>query len=88
MAEQQHSLILENRAALSLTGVTEIVRFDERKISLFTRLGPLTITGRSLHVKIISLETGELAVDGEIWGMQYGDRDRCKPAAFTAKLLR
>lgn len=88
MQEQQHNLILENRSSLSLTGVTEIERFDERKITLFTKLGHLTITGRELHVRIISLESGELAVDGEIWGLQYGDPDRGKPLSFTARLLR
>ena len=56
-----HTLILENRKLLTLSAVTDIDRFDEREIVLYTKLGELTITGRELHINTISIEKGELA---------------------------
>ena len=52
-----HNLILEDRAKLTLTGVTDVDCFDERMINLFTGLGELTIKGRNLHINDVSVET-------------------------------
>ena len=51
-----HTLILEYRKLLTLSAVTDIDRFDEREIVLYTKLGELTITGRELHINTISIE--------------------------------
>ena len=56
----QHSLQLENRASLTLSGITDIDRFDEREIVVYTQLGELTITGRELHIRSISIEAAIL----------------------------
>ena len=87
-AQKQHTLILENRAALTISGITDIDRFDEREIVLYTQLGELTVTGRELHIRSISIETGELTVDGDIWGMLYGDKDKLSPLGALGRLFR
>ena len=82
------TLILENRRTLSITGITDIDRFDEREIVLYTKLGELTVTGRELHINSISIEKGELSVEGDIWGIQYGDQDKQSPASLLGRLFR
>ena len=86
--EEHTSLHLEDRQHLHLTGVTELDRFDEREIVLFTALGELTVTGRSLRIAGVSIEQGVMEVEGEIWALAYGDRDRRAPASFLGRLLR
>lgn len=76
MSEQKnqmtpHSLILENRSVLSLTGVTDVAGFDEQTVNVFTDYGQLIIKGSSLHISRLSLETGEVTVDGSISSLQY-----------------
>lgn len=82
------TLILENRRNLSISGITDIDRFDEREIVLYTKLGELTITGRELHINSISIESGNLSVEGDIWGIQYGDKDKQAPVTFLGRLFR
>ena len=77
-----HNLILEDRAKLTLTGVTDVDCFDERMINLFTGLGELTIKGRNLHINDVSVETGD------IWLLQYGEKDRRGPLSLLGKLFR
>lgn len=66
-----HSLILENRSVLSLTGVTDVAGFDELTVNVFTDYGQLIIKGSGLHISRLSLETGEVTVDGSISSLQY-----------------
>ena len=68
MAEQQlpHNLSLHQRQKLSMTGVTEVVSFDEGQIVLQTGLGTLFVHGQNLQLKNLSLEGGQVAVDGNI----------------------
>ena len=84
----QHTLHAENRSALTITGLTDIDRFDEREIVIYTQLGQLTITGRELHIRSISIEQGDLEVEGDIWGLVYGDRDRRAPLSLLGRLFR
>ncbi len=81
-------MILENRKSLNLSGVTDVDSFDEREIVLYTRLGELTITGKDLHINAVSIETGNMSVEGDIWSLQYGDRDKQSPLTLLGKLFR
>lgn len=83
-----HTLILENRKQLSLSGVTDVDCFDEREIVLYTRLGELTITGKDLHINAVSIENGNMTVEGDIWSVQYGDRDKQNPLTMLGRLFR
>ncbi len=83
-----HSLILENRSSLSLSGVTDVDCFNEREIVLYTVQGELTVTGRELRINAVSVESGNMTVEGDIWGIRYGDRDRRGPLSLLGKLFR
>lgn len=66
-----HTLTLDNRRALSLTGVLDVQGFDEETVNVVTSMGVLIIKGSSLHISRLSLETAEVMVDGEISSMHY-----------------
>ena len=83
-----HNLIMEDREKLTLTGVTDVDCFDERVINLFTSLGELTIKGRNLHINDVSVESGDMTVSGDIWLLQYGEKDRRGPLSLLGKLFR
>jgi sporulation protein YabP len=59
-------LRLENRSKLTMTGVSEVVRFEDTLVVLQTGLGQLHIHGQGLQLKNLSLEGGEAAVEGQI----------------------
>ena len=75
MAEQQmafpHKLALDQRNSLTMTGVTEVVSFDENAVIVNTELGRLTVQGQQLQLKTLSVEGGQIAVEGNIAALQY-----------------
>lgn len=74
--KKQHSLYLENRSGLKLTGVTDVEFFDEETVSAFTDYGLITVSGSSLHVEELNLETGLLEVSGEVTALVYSSKTK------------
>ena len=68
-----HKLNLNERKSLTLTGATEVLRFDENAVVLSTTLGNLTIHGKGLQLKNLSLESSQVAVEGDICALVYED---------------
>ena len=66
-----HKLQLNERKKLTMTGVTEVVSFDETAVVLQTSLGLLTVQGQQLQLKNLSLEGGQVAVEGDINALSY-----------------
>lgn len=73
MAQEQmpHKLNLNERQQLTMTGVAEVVSFDEHTVILQTSLGLLIVQGEGLQLKTLSLEGGQVAVDGHITALTY-----------------
>lgn len=66
-----HKLQLNERRQLTMTGVTEVVSFDDGAVVLQTSLGTLIVQGKQLQLKQLSLDGGQVAVDGEISALSY-----------------
>ncbi|MBQ1183771.1 MAG: sporulation protein YabP [Clostridia bacterium] len=75
MSEQivkgNHGIILENRQKLSVSGVIDVIGFDEETVVLKTQLGDLTVKGNGLKVQSFAVETGGLLVEGNIAAIVY-----------------
>lgn len=87
-AQGKHNVILENRSHLVLSGITDVDSFNEEEISLFTQLGELTIRGTNLHINEMSVESGDLSVEGDICGLVYGDKGRKKKLSAIGKIFK
>ena len=66
-----HRLTLNERRQLSMTGVSEVVSFDDTAVVLRTELGTLVIQGRDLQLKTLSLEGGQVVVEGTVSALHY-----------------
>ena len=66
-----HKLQLNDRAQLTMTGVTEVVSFEETSVVLRTSLGTLVVQGRDLQLKTLSLEGGQVEVEGTVSALVY-----------------
>ena len=71
-----HRVELEGRDKLTVSGVEDVERFDEGCIVMATCEGTLIVTGEGLHIGKLSLDGGELHVDGRIDSLLYEDTDR------------
>lgn len=66
-----HRLTLNERQHLSMTGVTEVVSFDEATVVLHTDLGTLVIQGQDLQLKTLSPDGGQVIVEGTVSALHY-----------------
>jgi len=82
-----HNVFLENRNLLNITGVEDVDCFDEQTVRAFTNMGELTIRGKALHINKLSVDTGELSIEGEISGIEYTDEQRHSGNIFS-KIFR
>lgn len=83
-----HSLIMQDRRNLSVSGVLDVDSFDEQMIVLFTEQGELTIKGSDLHINKLSVDTGELSVEGYIDSLYYSEEKTNAKSGFFAKLFK
>ena len=80
-----HDLHLENRQKLSVSGVQEIESFDENTVVLLTSEGMLMIRGENLQLQALSIEGGQVAVQGLITSLDY--EEARKPGGFFRRLF-
>jgi sporulation protein YabP len=83
MSAAEHRLELTGRETLTVSGVEDVDRFDETGIIMSTSAGTLVITGENLHIGKLSLDGGELHVDGRIDSVTYEDGDRSRGGFFS-----
>lgn len=84
-----HRLNLDNRKQAGFTGVTDVVSFDPVKVILETDYGQITIKGDNLHMNRLSVEKGEVDLDGRIDSIVYSDSNNHKKTeSLMTRLLR
>lgn len=66
MEERLHNLTLEGRSKLNISGVDEVVSFNEREVLLNINSVLLTVKGEGIKVDSVSKETGEVEISGEV----------------------
>lgn len=82
-----HNLVLEDRRLLTVSGVSDVDSFDEETVVVFTDLGELTVRGTNLHINRLSVEVGELTVEGNIAALIYSE-ETPKSGGFFSKVFR
>lgn len=80
-----HGLTLNQRSKLTVTGVTEVVSFDELAVVLHTGMGNLVVQGRDLQLKALSPDGGNVAIEGTVSALIY--EEPRKPGGWLRRLL-
>jgi len=81
-----HSVIMENRQILKVTGVSDVDSFDEQTVIAFTDMGELSVRGENIHISKLNVETGELSLEGNFYALSYSDGR--KQDGFFSKLFK
>ena len=85
--EMAHHIILEEREQLSISGVEEVESFDEGTILLTTVQGGLEIQGEGLHIEKLSLDGGDLKVEGRVNALLYEADRGSRSGGLLSRLL-
>ena len=81
-----HAVTLDERSHLTVTGVDEVVRFDDTEVSMRTSRGMLTVHGEGLRVGRLAIDTGELAIDGAFDALDYTE-ETVSGSGFWSRLF-
>lgn len=84
------NIILENREKLTISGVLDVLSFDDQVVIVETDLGLLTIKGENLRINKLSLDTTEVIVEGKISSLSYSDKslDKNSSTSFLGKIFK
>ena len=80
-----HKLTLSDRKKLTLSGVSEVVTFDDNTVVLRTSLGTLTVQGRELKLKTLTEDGGQVVIDGTVSALSY--EEPRTPGSFRRRLF-
>lgn len=83
-----HKLMIDARKKSSITGVLDVISFDAKEVLLETELGILTIRGDELHVNRLTLEKGEIDLDGKMDSFSYSENKKSKEESLLKRMFR
>lgn len=89
LEEPRSNIILENRKKLTLTGVEEVISFDDEKILLNTKLGFLTIKGSELKMNKLDVQNGDVIIVGNLASIVYSSKEvKKEKESILSKLFK
>lgn len=71
--ELPHNVIMENRKKISVSGVDDVESFDENEVVMSTSQGVLVVHGKELRIEKLSLDSGDVVLEGSIDRLDYED---------------
>ena len=80
------NIIIEDRKKLTLSGVKEVISFDDETLLLETALGRLTVKGAGLHIVNFDTASGDLFAEGKIYAAVYTSDE--KNGGFFSRVFR
>lgn len=87
-AGKPHQIVWKDRSRGSVTGVLDVISFDEAMILLETELGMLTLKGKELHISRLSLDQGEVDMEGTIDSMVYSGSSPAKRGTLLKRMFQ
>lgn len=84
------NLVLENREKLSVSGVIDVLSFDDQVVMIETELGLLTVKGENIRINKLSIDTSEVIVEGNIAYLSYSENDSSssKGGSLISKIFK
>jgi len=84
------NLILENRSKLDISGVLDVLSFDDQVVVVETELGLLNVKGDDLRINKLNIDTSEVIVEGEIYNLSYSDKspDKKSGGSLLGKIFK
>lgn len=83
------NLVMQNREKITITGVNDVLSFDDQIVILETSLGLLTVKGENLRINKLSLDSEEVIIEGDINILSYSEKEMEKKTnSFIGKIFK
>ena len=86
--ESKHSVIMKGREVLSASGIEDVDSFDDDRIIAYPTEGQMTVKGAELKINRLSVEDGELEIQGIIDSIEYQDSHKSSGGSFFGKIFK
>lgn len=87
-AELPHNVIVEGRKRVTVSGVEDVESFDENAIIMSTTQGVLILRGAELRIERLSLDTGDVAIEGIVDRLEYEDDVKQQGGGLFGRLFK
>lgn len=84
----RHEFCVKDRRGMTVSGVKEIISFDEQSVRMLTVSGELVVDGEGLRVKVLDVERGCVSLEGRVDGVFYADEQITERRGFWARLIK
>lgn len=88
MENMNHKICWEQRKSGMITGVKDVISFDENVVQVETVMGVLTVAGSQLQVKRLSLDLGEMELEGNVEKLSYSENRKEKSKHFLGRMFQ
>ncbi|NLW07131.1 MAG: sporulation protein YabP [Clostridia bacterium] len=88
MGERQHQLTIVNREKVVISGVLQVLNYDESELVLETTMGVLNLKGNKFNITVLSLETGDLEIAGRVNNLSYSEGKGVRSKKIWQRLLK
>lgn len=85
--KKSHSVMLDDRKHISLSGITATGSFDENTVELYTDYGMVILKGENIQVTCIDTDTGKFEAEGKFCAIIYNE-DKKKHQSFVSRVFR
>ncbi len=83
-----HRVVMEGRQSLRVSGVEDVESFDDDTIVIYTVDGTMTVKGMDFRINKLSVEDGELEIDGDVDSILYSDSRKEEHGGFFGRIFR
>ena len=71
--KEKNDIVIRSRKHIDISGVTEVISFDENSVVMLTVCGEMALEGESLRIGVLDTDRGMVSVDGKISAVIYYD---------------
>jgi sporulation protein YabP len=82
------NIVLENRQKLSISGVKDVLSFDDQVVIIATEMGLLTVKGENLKINKLNIDTSEVKVEGKINSFAYSENQSKSESGLFGKIFK
>lgn len=87
-SQHNHIVHIDNRQRIDITGVINVIMFNEENIVLSTEMGGLNIKGKNMKVNKLNVDSGDMCIEGELISMVYTTKEAGKKESMIKKLFK
>lgn len=83
-----HIININNRETMTITGVTDVITFNEDLVLLDTIMGAIHIKGKNMKVNKLNVDTGDMCIEGEVQSLAYTTKESKNKESIIKKLFK